>query len=105
MNGQRPQRLVDGRRWQAGVQAHQTRAQIAGEHRLACAGAVRCAARPEGFVVLGVDGLPAELVLQMRGDRRLHQTVLAVDARDRHCIRSPTVVLMDYEDSFSANSL
>ena len=105
MDRQRPQRFVDGGGWQIGIEAHQRRAQIAGEHSLRCVLAAERAARPESFVVPGIDGIPVELVLQMRGESRLHQPVLAVDICHCHCIKALKVVLAGYADSFSANIL
>ncbi len=86
MDGERPQRVGDGRRRQVGVEAFQRGAQIAGEHRFGRVLAPQSAARPEGLLVPGIDRFPAENVLQMRGEGRLHQPVLAVDARHCHVI-------------------
>ena len=46
-------------------------AQVAGQHHLASVGPPERAGRAEGFVVPGVDALPAEDLVQMLGNGRL----------------------------------
>ena len=48
------------------------------------AGAAQRAVRAEGFLVPGIDALPAQRLFQMLGEGRLNQPVFAVDVGVGH---------------------
>ena len=63
---------------QTRVQRRQPLPQPAGEHHFAVGRATEEAVRAEVFLVVGVDRIPAELLLQVVGRRLLHESVLGV---------------------------
>ena len=80
---QRPHRVLDGRSRQVGIEPFQRRAQVAGQYCLFGIGAAQRTARPQSLSVPGIHALPPQRPLQMLGEGRLHQPVLAVDGRHR----------------------
>jgi hypothetical protein len=74
--------VLDRFRGQIRIEAVKGSAQVAGQDDFARVGAAQGSGEAEGFLVPGVDALPAEFLFQVPGESGLHQTVFAVDARD-----------------------
>ena len=72
--------IFDGLRGQMAVDAEEGVAEVAGEDHFAGIGAAQGSGEAEGFLVPGVDAIPAELLFEVSGEGGLDEAVFGVDA-------------------------
>ena len=84
LSGQSVDDLVDGLRGEFRVEFFDGGAQVTGQYNLGGVTASECAVGSEGFLIPGIDAVPAQHVVQMSGEGLLDQAVFAVDVGDGH---------------------